>query len=232
MLPWVVLTGHLSQAASWVSAGNQLQKTLAASCAVTRPPEWLTVFQNLVTSKSVGGQWLRVESGMGNYQTSVCVRARECVCGQRCFQPYFTERKYNTLRSQIWREKCGGMKQIRHKLIFMQSSKHLVKGESRIYKTAIYNRAEMLKCYNREQFYLRVQLKVCLQYLRWHTEKCHVPEAVQTFYRLRKFLQVARSVSLDPLRPERPSSVSCPSSRPPLLAGTRGSLLQQSHRSM
>lgn len=44
------------------------------------------------------------------------------------------------------------------------------------------------------------------------------------FYWLRKFLQVAKSVSLDPLCPKRPSSVSCPSSWATLLAGTQGSL--------
>lgn len=72
MLPWVALTGHLSQAATWVSAGNQLQKASAASCVVTQAPERLAVFQILVSSRSVGGQWLHVGSGMRNWHASVC----------------------------------------------------------------------------------------------------------------------------------------------------------------
>lgn len=40
---------------------------------VTQAPERLTVFQNLVSSKSVGAQWLHAESGIGNNQAYMCV---------------------------------------------------------------------------------------------------------------------------------------------------------------
>lgn len=53
-------------------------------------------------------------------------------------------------------------------------SKYLVKGESCIFKAAIQDRMETI-------LYKTAATGIFSTHLRWRTEKCHVPEAVQTF---------------------------------------------------
>lgn len=106
----VALTGHLSQAASWVSAGNQLPKTSAALCG----------------DKSSRGTdcFIRVRPA-SQQPVAECVRVSWL----------YSKGVLNFLWENIWmfqeciKKRYGGgnavRRQIRHKLTFLQCSKLL-----------------------------------------------------------------------------------------------------------